>query len=57
MLRRILAFITVGFVAVMAADSSEKKMAQIQKSIDNILAKAGISFGGEFKSQYFLSQL
>jgi len=57
MLRRLLAFITVGFVAVMEADFSEKKMAQIQKSIDNILAKAGISFGGEFKSQYFLSQL
>lgn len=55
MLRRIITLISVGLVAGVYAD--QDKLDQIQKSLDNIMAKAGISFGGEFRSQYFASTI
>ena len=55
MLRRIVTLISVGLITVVNADTD--RLEQIQKSLDNIMAKAGISFGGEFKSQYHSSRI
>ncbi len=51
MLRRIALILCVGLFA--GANADQEKLDKVQKSLDNIMAKAGISFGGEFKSQYF----
>jgi hypothetical protein len=56
MLRRIVILFCVGLFAVANADTSEK-LEKIQKSLDGIMSKAGISIGGEFKSQAFRSTL
>jgi hypothetical protein len=50
MLRRIVALISVGLISGVYADQG--KLDQIQKSLESIMAKAGISIGGEFRSQY-----
>lgn len=55
MLRRILTIISVGLIAGVNAD--QDKLDQVQKSLDKILAKAGISFSGEFRSQYLSSEV
>ncbi|MBN1600907.1 MAG: hypothetical protein JW915_04815 [Chitinispirillaceae bacterium] len=55
MLRRIALILCVGLIAGASAD--QDKLDKVQKSLDNIMAKAGISFNGEFKSQYFNSTL
>jgi hypothetical protein len=51
MLRRIALILCVGLFTSSNAD--QDKLDKVQKSLDNIMAKAGISFGGEFKSEYF----
>jgi hypothetical protein len=55
MLRRIALILCVGLIAGVNAD--QDKLDKVQKSLENIMAKAGISFNGEFKSQYFNSTL
>lgn len=55
MLRRIFTLISVGLVIGVNAD--QDKLDKIQKTLDNIMSKAGISFGGEFRSQYFTSKV
>ena len=50
MLRRIVALISVGLISGVYADQG--KLDQIQKTLESIMAKAGISIGGEFRSQY-----
>jgi hypothetical protein len=55
MLRRIVLIVCVGLFA--GANADQEKLDKIQKSLDNIMAKAGISFNGEFKSQYFNASL
>jgi hypothetical protein len=55
MLRRIALILCVGFIAVTNAD--QDKLDKVQKSLESIMAKAGISFNGEFKSEYFSSVL
>ena len=58
MLNRIFTLIVVGLIAGAKADSeSDKGAVQVQRTLESIMAKAGISFGGEFKSQYFLSHI
>lgn len=56
MLRRIITLISIGLIAGASAEKSEK-LDQIQKSLDKIISKAGISFDGEVKSQYLSSQV
>lgn len=51
MLRRIALILCVGLVT--GANADQDKLDKVQKSLDDIMAKAGISFGGEFKSQHF----
>ncbi len=55
MLRKILTIVSVGLLVNVNAD--EKKLDKIQKTLENIMAKAGISIGGEFRSQYFSSEI
>lgn len=55
MLRRIVTLLSFGLVVGVNAD--QKKLDKIQKTLDDIMAKAGISIGGEFRSQYFSSEL
>jgi hypothetical protein len=55
MLRRILTIISVGLIAGVNAD--QDKLDQVQKSLDKIMAKAGISISGEFRSQYLSSEV
>ncbi len=55
MLRRFVTIICLGLVVGVNAD--QKKLDKIQKTLDDILAKAGISIGGEFRSQYFSSEI
>lgn len=55
MLRKILTLVSVVLIVIVNAD--EKKLDKIQKTLDNIMAKAGISIGGEFRSQYFSSEI
>ena len=52
MLRKIITLVSVGLV--LTVNANEKKLDKIQKSLENIMAKAGISIGGEFRGQYFL---
>jgi hypothetical protein len=52
MLKRIITIIAVGCVAGANAGTQDKSI-QVLKTLDTILSKAGISIGGEFKSQYF----
>jgi hypothetical protein len=42
---------------VVGVNADQKKLDKIQKTLDDILAKAGISIGGEFRSQYFSSEI
>jgi hypothetical protein len=51
MLKRIVTMIAVGCALGVNADTQETSK-QVQKTLDTILAKTGISIGGEFKSQY-----
>jgi hypothetical protein len=51
MLRRIAILISVGLLINVHAE--DDKLAKVKNGLDNIMAKAGISFNGEFKSQYF----
>ncbi|NLG16371.1 MAG: hypothetical protein GX556_03440 [Fibrobacter sp.] len=55
MLKRIVTLISLGLISGVYADQG--KLDQIQKSLDNIMAKAGISIGGEFRSQYLGSKI
>lgn len=55
MLRRFVTLISFGLVVGVNAD--QKKLDKIQKTLDDIMAKAGISIGGEFRSQYFSSEI
>lgn len=55
MLRRIVTLISVGLVV--GVNANQDKLDKIQKTLDNIMAKAGISIGGEFRSQYFSSEV
>jgi hypothetical protein len=52
MLKRIVTIIAVG-CALGANGESQQSSKQVLKALDEILAKSGISVGGEFKSQYF----
>ena len=54
MLRKIITLVSVGLV--LTVNANEKKLDKIQKSLENIMAKAGISIGGEFRGQYFSSE-
>lgn len=55
MLRRIVTIISIGLVV--GVNAEQDKLDKIQKTLDNIMAKAGISIGGEFRSQYFTSKI
>ena len=52
MLKRIVTMIAVGCFMGANADTQDRSV-QIQKTLDTILSKSGITVGGEFKSQYF----
>ena len=55
MLRKIITLVSVGLV--LTVNANEKKLDKIQKSLENIMAKAGISIGGEFgDNTFFRSQ-
>jgi hypothetical protein len=56
MLRKIVTLISIGLIAGVSAENSDK-LDQIQKSLDKIVSKAGISFDGEVKSQYLSSHI
>ncbi len=56
MLRKIITLISIGLIAGASAEKSDK-MEQIQKSIEKITAKAGISIDGEVRSQYLTSTI
>lgn len=56
MLRKIITLLSIGLIAGASAEKSDK-MDQIQKSIEKITAKAGISIDGEVKSQYLSSTI
>lgn len=56
MLRKIVTLLSIGLIAGASAENSVK-LDQIQKSLDKIIAKAGISFDGEVKSQFLSSQI
>jgi hypothetical protein len=56
MLKRIVTMIAVGCALGVNAGTQESSK-QVQKTLEEILSKAGISVGGEFKSEYFNSQL
>ncbi|MBD3346576.1 MAG: hypothetical protein GF401_16090 [Chitinivibrionales bacterium] len=49
--------ITLLLMAVYSKDTTEKRLKQLEEKVNAAMAKAGISFGGEFRSQYFLSHL
>lgn len=51
MLRRIALLISVGLI--LSVNAEENKLDKVKTGLDNIMARAGISFNGEFKSQYF----
>jgi hypothetical protein len=55
MLRKIITLVSVGLV--ITVNANEKKLDKIQKTLEDIMAKAGISIGGEFRSQYFSSEI
>ncbi|HEX3020394.1 MAG TPA: hypothetical protein VHP36_08820 [Chitinispirillaceae bacterium] len=55
MLRRIVTLVSVGLV--LSVNANQDKLDKIQKTLDNIMAKAGISIGGEFRSQYLSSTI
>jgi len=52
MLRRIITLIGVVFIATISAEEKTDKLDKIQRTLDNIISKAGISFDGVFRSQY-----
>jgi hypothetical protein len=56
MLRKIVTLICAGLIVGASAEESDKLDA-IQKSLDKIMAKSGISIDGEFKSEYFSSKI
>jgi hypothetical protein len=56
MLRRIVTLIAVGIIATVNADSSDK-LDKVQKTLEKIMAKSGIQFNGEFKSEYLSSTI
>ncbi|MBN2035545.1 MAG: hypothetical protein JW768_02265 [Chitinispirillaceae bacterium] len=51
MLKRFVTMLVVGS-ALCAYAAPEETSTQVQKTLDGILSKAGISIGGEFRSQY-----
>lgn len=55
MLRRIITLMCALLIAGAYADKSEEKYDKIQKILENIVSKAGISIGGDVKAQYFYS--
>lgn len=55
MLRKIIILISALLIAGASAENAEKKYEKVQKTLDNIMAKAGISISGDVKSQYFYS--
>lgn len=56
MLRKIITLICAILIAGATAEKTDK-MDAIQKSLDKIMSKAGISINGEFKSEYFSSKI
>lgn len=56
MLRRIIILISVGLVAGVYANGPDNSSKIVEK-LESIMAKAGISISGEFKSQYFSSSI
>ncbi|MBN1128145.1 MAG: hypothetical protein JXA71_04130 [Chitinispirillaceae bacterium] len=56
MLKRMVTMIAVGGVMGVCAGTQDQSV-QIQKTLDTILSKTGISIGGEFKSQYFGAEI
>lgn len=57
MLRRIITLIGVVLIATVSAEEKTEKLDKIQRTLDNIISKAGISFDGEFRSQYTPSKI
>ncbi|MDO5575662.1 MAG: hypothetical protein Q4F84_01170 [Fibrobacter sp.] len=57
MLRRIFILISVGLVVGAYANGAETSNKKLMDKLESIMAKAGISIGGEFKSQYFSSSI
>lgn len=56
MLKRIVTMIAVGCFVSANADTQDRSVL-IQKTLDTILSKTGISVGGEFKAEYFGAQI
>ncbi|MDR0331538.1 MAG: hypothetical protein LBH93_07520 [Chitinispirillales bacterium] len=49
--------LALGVSAAFADEELEKRVGGLQAQVDHIISKAGIHFGGEFRSQFFNSHL
>jgi hypothetical protein len=57
MAKQVMVIIVCLFAAAQAVDSTATRLGNLEKKVEWALSKAGISFNGEFRSQYFTSEI